>query len=450
MITSLLKIPLLRLKYRFLPNEAQAFWAQELLEAQGLGAKLGQILAQGKKAQPPKSSLTSKEASDIFRKSFNQPMVFSNEVFAASMGQVFFTKLNSQDYAVKLLHPGIRERLKKEIDNIILLGGYFSKAKGFRFDKDVFRRFLEEVFEQETDLRREAHFQEKFLKIFQRDTRFVVPKVHREFSNDSILTQELVSCTLAQDLYTIAHFHIFDFFFESLLEHGILHGDLNDRNWGLREDGKTVIYDYGCSHVISERRTNGFKKLLKNEDVINGFKEFGVRLEATSFKGREQELRDALFKPLLGTVVPASLAYSQELQQRYGDRIKELREFTDPWVLLVMRSLFSLIRIYQDRKIDIPLHHLIQPYLKVKEDAMKATQIKIEVMESTEMVVAMTLPMTALDNLESLMPPKVSTRVTEEGIKIPHIINQVKSSGYAPQELFSLNIENRSYRVWVE
>ena len=450
MITSLLKIPLLRLKYRFLPNQAQAFWAQELLEAQGLGAKLGQILAQGKKVQPPKSSLSSQQACAIFKNAFSQDMAFSNEVFAASMGQVFFTSLNGKDYAVKLLHPGIRERLKKEIDNIILLGGYFSKAKGFRFDKDVFRRFLEEVFEQETDLRREAHFQEKFKKIFQDDHRFLVPGVHRQFSNDSILTQELVTCTLAQDLYTIAHFHIFDFFFNSLLQHGILHGDLNDRNWGLKNDGTVVVYDYGCSHIISERRTNGFKKLLLNQDVVNGFKEFGVRLEATSFKGQEQELRDALFNPLLRSVVPASLTYSQELQGRYGDRIKELREFTDPWVLLVMRSLFSLIRIYQDRKIDIPLNHLIQPYLKVKEDSMKASQIKIEVMEGDKMVVAMTLPMTALENLESLMPPKVSGKVSEEGIKIPHIINQVKTSGYAPQELFSLIIENRSYRVWVE
>lgn len=450
MITSLLKIPLLRLKYRFLPNEAQAFWAQELLEAQGLGAKLGQILAQGKKTQPPKSTLTPEEASSIFKKTFDKDMSFSNEVFAASMGQVFFTGLGGKDYAVKLLHPGIRERLKKEIDNIILLGGYFSKAKGFRFDKDVFRRFLEEVFEQETDLRREAHFQEKFKKIFLDDLRFVVPGVHREFSNDSILTQELITCSLAQDLYTIPHFHIFDFFFDSLLQHGILHGDLNDRNWGLKNDGTVVVYDYGCSHVISERRTNGFKKLLMNQDVVNGFKEFGIRLEASSFKGQEQELRDALFSPLLGPVVPASLTYSQDLQRKYGDRIKELREFTDPWVLLVMRSLFSLIRIYQDRKIDIPLNHLIQPYLKVKEDTMKGSQIKIEVMEGEEIVVAMTLPMTALENLESLMPPKVSEKVKDEGIKIPHIINQVKSSGYASQELFSLKIENRSYRVWVE
>lgn len=450
MLSSLLKIPLLRLKYRFLPNEAQAFWAQELLEAQGLGAKLGQVLAQGKKAQPPKSSITPDEAKKIFTASFAKEMHFGSEVYAASMGQVFYAHMENREYAVKILHPGIRDRLKREIDNILILGGYYSKAKGFRFDKVTFRRFLEEVFEQETDLRREAHFQEKFQSIFQSDLRFKVPLIYRDFSNDNILTQEKVLCSLAQDLYTIANFSIFDFFFTSLFEHGLLHGDLNDRNWGLKSDGTVVVYDYGCSQIISERRTGGLKKLLRNEDIINGFREFGVRLEATSFKGREQELRDALIIPLMGEKIPATLTYSQDLQARYGDKIKELREFTDPWVLLVMRSLFSLIRIYQERKIDIPFARIVAPYLTLKETSMKATQIKIEVLEGADLVVAMTLPMTALDNLETLMPPNVSQKVAEEGIKISHIINQVKDSGFEAQDLFRLSLGNRNYRVWIE
>ena len=81
---------------------------------------------------------------------------------------------------------------------------------------------------------------------------------------------------------------------------------------------------------------------------------------------------------------------------------------------------------------------------------MRATQIKIEVLEGDQMVVAMTLPMTALDNLETLMPPNVSQKVAEEGIKIPHIINQVKDSGYEAQDLFRLKIGARNYRVWLE
>jgi hypothetical protein len=63
-------------------------------------------------------------------------------VLAASMGQVFHIQLNQKKYALKILHSGIRKKLEKEIENIILLGEYFSKAKGFSFDQQLFNKFL--------------------------------------------------------------------------------------------------------------------------------------------------------------------------------------------------------------------------------------------------------------------------------------------------------------------
>jgi predicted unusual protein kinase regulating ubiquinone biosynthesis (AarF/ABC1/UbiB family) len=450
MITNLLKIPYLRLKYKFLPSKEQQFWAQELLNSQGLSAKIGQILGQGKITQLPKSSITPKEAKILFQKAFGKEILISDEVLAASMGQVFFIKIENQKYAVKILHPGIKKKLQSEIENILLLGGYFSKAKGFSFNKDIFKNFLTEVFEEETDLVREAHFQQRFFEIFENDERFTIPRVIKDFSTSSFLTQEEVISNLAKDLRTFSQFHIFDFFLHSLLQHGLLHGDLNDRNWGVRDSGQVAVYDYGCSQIVSERRINGFKKLLSNIDVKEGFKEFGIRLEASTFKNKEQELRDALFGPLLNAPISPSWNYSEELKTQYGEKIKELREFTDPWVLLMMRSLFSLIRVYQDRKVAIPLNDLVNPYLKQKEASMKATQIKINVLENQKSVISMTLPMSALDNLDTLMPPKVTDKIQESGINIKEIIKNVYASDFTPQDLFNLSIEARNYRVWIE
>jgi predicted unusual protein kinase regulating ubiquinone biosynthesis (AarF/ABC1/UbiB family) len=450
MMTTLFKIPFLRLKYRFLPNEAQAFWAQELLEAQGLGAKLGQVLAQGKKSKAPKSSLTSQEGCELFLKAFGQNMNFGHEVFAASMGQVFYTTMNGHDYAVKILHPGIREKLKLEINNLILLAGHYSKVKKFNFDKSLMRRFLEEVFEQEADLYREGEFQQKFAEIFNSRGKIKVPLVFRNLSNQDILTQQQLPCTLAQDLEQIDNFNIFDFFFDALLNHGLLHGDLNDRNWGINQEGVVVVYDYGCSQIISERRRMGLIKLLQNQDIINGFREFGVRLEATSFKGREQQLRDQLFNPLLKKPIDWNLSYSEQLKEYFGDEIKKLREFSDPWVLLLMRSLFSLIRLYQEKQIPIPLGDILAPYLVIKESSDTVREIKIQVMEAGKTIVFMALPLSALDNLESLMPPRVSEKVQQQGINISQVINQVKDSGFMAQDLFRLHLEERSYHVWIE
>lgn len=363
MLTTFFKISYLRLKYRFMPNEAQQFWAQELLNSQGLSAKLGQLLAQGKESQLPKSSVSAQEAKTLFFKQYNKEIQVSDEVLAASMGQVFHIQLNQNNYALKILHPGIRKKLEKEIENILLLGKYFSKAKGFSFDQEVFNKFLTEVFKEETDLSREADFQEKFSAIFKNDRRFKIPKVIREFTNTSALCQDWVDSTLAKDLVHFQNFYIFTFFFESLFEHGTLHGDLNDRNWGINQDGQVVVFDYGCSQIISPRRISGFKKLLMNENVTQAFLDFGIRLEHTWFKGREQQLRDALFQPLLREFIQPDWSYSKELEGEFGQKIKLLRETTDPWVLLMMRSLFSLIRIYQNRKMAIPLKQLLAPYL---------------------------------------------------------------------------------------
>jgi len=447
--TTFLKIPFLRLKYRFFPNSAQQFWQQELLNSQGLGAKIGQVLTQGKKTANPRPTIIKNKAENLFYDQFNLKLSFEDEALAASMGQVFFGEINQEQVAVKILHPNIKKTILREIENVLILGKYYGKIKGFEFKSDLFKIFLKEVFEQETDLEREADFQEKFGRIFSESKSIRIPKVHRAYSNKDLLTQDKMMCNLARDLKEIENFHIFNFFFEALFNHGILHGDLNDRNWGINERHQVVVYDYGCSHIISSRRINGLIKLIKNEDLVNAFKEFGVRLEATYFKGKEQELRDGLFSPLFDNFIAPDLAYSENLKNKFGDEIKKLREFTDPWALLLMRSLFSLIRVYQDRKISIPLNTLLTPYLESKVNSMSSTQIHIQVMEGNQEVVSLRLPMTALDNLSDLMPDKVAQKIHEQGLDLAKISENVVASGFKPQDLFKMEMNNRSYRVWI-
>jgi predicted unusual protein kinase regulating ubiquinone biosynthesis (AarF/ABC1/UbiB family) len=450
MFLKFFKIAFLKVKYKYLPNSAQQFWQQELLNSQGISAKLGQIFSQGKQTRLPKASLSQAAASQLFEKNFNASITLTGQVQAASIGQVFEGHLENKHMALKILHPHIKDTILKEIDNILLLGKYYGKIKGFEFNEKVFQYFLREVFEQETDLEREADFQDKFYRSFSDEKKIRIPSTTRIFSNKVILTQEYVPSTLARDLSAINNFYVFDFFFKSLFKYGILHGDLNDRNWGINELGQVVIYDFGCSHIISERRISGFIKLIRNESAIDGFKELGIRLESTLFKGREQELRDALFSPLIDQEISADLNFSEKLKSQFGEDIKKLREYTDPWVLLLMRSLFSLIRVYQDRGIHIPLNELLKPYLISKVDPMQATQIYIQVMEANSEVVSLRLPMTALENLSDLMPEKVSQKIHEEGLELDKICQKVIASGFRPQDLFKMSVNERSYRVWIE
>ena len=450
MWTSILKVAYLRIKFAYFPNKAQKFWGQELLNSQGITAKIGQILGQGKGIDPPKSTITPQKLQHLFFKTFEANIDVTEEVYAASIGQVFFVAIDGNKYALKILHPGIKQKIKKEISNIIFLGKYFSKINGFSFNEEVFQRFLTSLFEEETDLCREALFQEKFHQIFESDKRFKIPTVSRRFSNHDFLCQELVRSDLASNIKFIRHFNIFDFFFESLINHGTLHGDLNDRNWGLTNEDTVVVYDYGCTQIVSERRIGGLLKLLNNQDVVRGFQELGIRLEATWFKGKEQDLRDTLFNPLLSDPITPDWSYSKILKDKYGDKIKILREYADPWVLLMMRSLFSLIRNYQSKNITIPFGTIIKPFLEIKSKIMSSTNIKVEVFEDKKQIVYMILPMTSLNNLQDLMPDNVCEKILEEGIDLKSIIEKVKETEFMPQDLFNLNIRNRNYRVWID
>ncbi len=444
-MTSLLKISYLRLKYRYFPDDAQAFWGQELLESQGLGAKVGQLLSQGKVTPLPKSTVTKEAAQKLFSKSFQKEIRIEKEALAASMGQVFHARLNDSELALKILHPGIRKKLKKEIDNILVLGKYFSKVKGFTFDQGTFHRFLTETFQEETDLLRESVSQDIFFGVLSGDKRFRIPRVLREFSNDEILTQEWIPATLARDLTEFPNFDIFHFFFKTLLSEQILHGDLNDRNWGFSSLNEVVVYDFGCSQNISDRRINGLKKLILNQDVKNAFLEFGVRLEATWFKGKEQELRNALFDPLFARPIQPDWSYSKDLEAAFGDKIKLLREFTDPWVLLMMRSLFSLIRLYQSRGLEISLGEYCQSYLLFKKMKEKEPEIHIEISLKGVQVFFIELAFSSVKDLDVHIPASVKGQVN-----VKEIMAKALSKGPVAQDLFDVLVEDKRYRVWVE
>jgi hypothetical protein len=116
----------------------------------------------------------------------------------------------------------------------------------------------------------------------------------------------------------------------------------------------------------------------------------------------------------------------------------------------MMRSLFSLIRIYQTKGIPVPLQKIIQPYLKLKDENMSASNIKIEVTENNKQIVYMILPITSLDNLQDLMPEKVTNKVLEDGLNINSIIQKVKDTDFLPQDLFCLQIVERKYHVWID
>lgn len=191
------------------------------------------------------------------------------------------------------------------------------------------------------------------------------------------------------------------------------------------------------------------KKLILNRDVPQAFREFGVRLEATWFKGREQELRDVLFAPLSMSALKPDWSYTQTLEAAFGEKTKILREFTDPWVLLMLRSLFSLLRAYQSRRISVPLRDLIAPHLSIKNDPEKKVLIHIEITEDGRQSFYLTLPFSSLRTLEQSIPGKVVALMEEQGVSLRECITRALERGPVEQGLIDLVILGRRHRVWI-
>ena len=99
----------------------------------------------------------------------------------------------------------------------------------------------------------------------------IVPNVVQEASTRRVLTMEFVdgippaqaaSQQYPQELRDQWGVALFEFNLRSLLEHRFLHADPNFANFAFREDGKVVVYDYGCMKEIPADLAAGYARLV--------------------------------------------------------------------------------------------------------------------------------------------------------------------------------------------
>ena len=76
--------------------------------------------------------------------------------------------------------------------------------------------------------------------------------------------------------------------------------------------------------------------------------------------------------------------------------------------------------------------------------------LKVAVKENGTSIVELELPVRAISDLEDLLPEKAKNLVQKNGISLRVIKEKVIQSEFQPQEVFSLESESRSYRVWIE
>jgi len=262
--------------------------ANTLGEMKGAAMKVGQMLSLHEGLLPPEVaavlSVLQKEAPSVSfeimgrklrREVDNFDALFASvepEAFAAaSIGQVHRGVLrDGREVAVKIQYPNADRMVRADLKNLkTLLGNLVGLFTDIDFEpiwEEVRERLLEEV-----DYLKEADNIRRAAAIHSDCPDIIVPAVVQEATSRRVLTMEFVDgippAEAVSERYP-RHLRdqwgvtLFEFTLRGLLQHRFLHADPNLANFAFREDGKVVVYDYGCMKEIPEDLAAGYAGLM--------------------------------------------------------------------------------------------------------------------------------------------------------------------------------------------
>ena len=313
--------------------------AETLGQMKGAAMKVGQMLSLHEGLLPPEVSAIlstlQKEAPsvsfDVMEVELRRELDNFDELFesietdafaAASIGQVHRGVLrDGREVAVKIQYPDVQRMVEADLKNLkVLLGNLIRLFSDIDFDpiwEEVRERLFEELdyLNEADNIRRTSAIQAECIDI-------IVPNVVQEASTRRVLTMEFVdgippaqaaSQQYPQELRDQWGVALFEFNLRSLLEHRFLHADPNFANFAFREDGKVVVYDYGCMKEIPADLAAGYARLVdavlaRRKTAIPGLlQDMGVFKEGGEPLPRE--MTDPYFD-LVQDVVRASPPYT--------------------------------------------------------------------------------------------------------------------------------------------
>ena len=190
---------------------------------------------------------------------------------AASIGQVHRGLLrDGRQVAVKIQYPLIEEIVRADLVNLRRL---VQLVVSLAFDLDVepiWREVRDRLLE-ELDYEHEAANMRRMAELHRDVPEIVIPRVVSEASTRRVLTMELTeglpaeaacSTECPQRLRDAWARVLFEFQLRGLFEHRCLHADPNLANFAFLDDGRVIVYDFGCVKQVPAALAAGYAELL--------------------------------------------------------------------------------------------------------------------------------------------------------------------------------------------
>lgn len=225
---------------------------------------------------------------------------------AASIGQVHRGVLrDGRHVAVKIQYPEIDRIIRSDIKNLKrVMGSLIGMFTSIDLDpiwEELGERLLEEV-----DYLAEARNVRRMADLHVDIPEIVVPAVIEEATTRRVLTTEYVEGLSAEAACMPDHDQglrdrwgvvLAELTLRGLLQHGLLHADPNLANFAFLEDGRVIVYDYGCMKAVPATLATGYARLTlsvaddRNDEIPDILVEMGM------YKGEKQPLPRVMTDP---------------------------------------------------------------------------------------------------------------------------------------------------------
>ncbi len=261
---------------------------ETLGEMKGAAMKVGQMLSLHEGMLPPEVAEVlrglQKEAprvpAEVMRFEIEGALENYDELFesldleafaAASIGQVHRGLLrDGREVAVKIQYPLIDEIVKADLKNLkTLVRALLALVTEVEFEpiwSELRDRLLEEL-----DYTHEAENIRRMTELHEDVPEIVIPQVVDEATTRNVLTMEYVeaippseACSdrYDQELKDRWGIVLVEFVLRGLIRHQFLHADPNLANFAFFDDGRVVVYDFGCVKRVPVALATSYAELL--------------------------------------------------------------------------------------------------------------------------------------------------------------------------------------------
>ncbi len=375
---------------------------ETLGEMKGAAMKVGQMLSLHEGKQPPEVAAVLgalqksaprvsfqtmyrqiqselPDADRLFRSLEREPFA------AASIGQVYRGVLHDgRSVAVKVQYPDIDNVVRADLKN---LKAFFSALIGMfvRIDFDPLWDELRDRLLEELDYQQEAEHMREMAVLHSEIPEIIVPAIVSEASTARVLTMEFVesidptaACserypTTLKDRWGAV---LFRFVVRGLLEHRFLHADPNFANFGFREDGGLVVYDYGCMKRVPPALADAYARLIgavldsRRAEIPRILKDMGV-YHKNGGGSLELELIEPIFDladEIFSAREPYRFVHDPELYARFFDLGRNRwQDTTDVQIprdmIFIDRTLGGVVANLASLRAQAPWRELLESFL---------------------------------------------------------------------------------------